>query len=139
MKSNDYINNILAIGNYHYDTLVKLVGRDVKKMRERGADDAEHVNNAFYYMLKNEMFILTGIITSFLGKGLSFDLPKSIIYGGHGGLLGHEMVHGFDNSGKAYDKDGYKFNWWTSTEETDYANRTECMVGASRDFRKYDK
>ena len=68
MKSDDYINNILAIGNYHYDTLVKLVGSDVKKLREREADDAEHVNNAFYYTLKNEMFILTGIITSFLGK-----------------------------------------------------------------------
>ena len=134
MKSNDYINNILAIGNYHYDTLVKLIGSDVKALRERGGGTDERVNNAFYYPLKNEMYILTGIITSFLGKGLSFDLPKSIIYGGHGGLLGHEMVHGFDNTGKAYDKDGYKLNWWTTTEERDYDNRTECMVGANNDL-----
>ena len=139
MKPNDYINNILAIGNYHYDTLVKLIGSDVKELRERGGDEAERVDNAYYYSEKNEMYILTGIINSFLGKGLSFDLPKSIIYGGHGGLLGHEMVHGFDNNGKAYDKDGFKFNWWTQTEERDYDNRTKCMVGVKKtSFMKYN-
>ena len=88
MKPDDYINNILAIGNYHYDTLVKLIGSDVKELRVRGGDDAERVDNAYYFFEKNEMLILTGIITSFLGKGLSFDLPKSIIYGGNGGILG---------------------------------------------------
>ena len=124
MKSNDYISNILAIGNYHYDTLVKLIGSEVKELRKRGGDNAERVNNAYYYPGLNEIYILTGIITNFLGKGLSFDLPKNIIYGGHGGLLGHEMVHGFDNDGKDYDKDGYKFNWWTTTEKRDYDNRS---------------
>ena len=55
--------------------------------------------------------------------------PRSIIYGGHGSTtLGHEMVHGFDNNGKAYDKDGFKLNWWTKKEEKDYANRTKCLV-----------
>ena len=38
------------------------------------------------------------------------------------------MVHGFDNNGKAYDKDGFKLNWWTKEEEKDYANRTKCLV-----------
>ena len=38
------------------------------------------------------------------------------------------MVHGFDNAGKAYDKDGFKLNWWTKKEEKDYANRTRCLV-----------
>ena len=86
-------------------------------------------NNAFYRPWINEMQILTGLITSFFGKGLSFELPISIIYGGHGSTtVGHEMVHGFDNNGKAYDKDGFKLNWWTKKEEKDYANRTQCLV-----------
>ena len=73
MKPNDYINNILAIGNYKYDTLVKQVDEEVKVPRERG-EEAE--NNAFYNQLSNEMMILTGLITGFFGKGLSFDLPR---------------------------------------------------------------
>ena len=122
----DYINNILAIGNYKYDSLVKQVDEDVRAPRER---KAELENNAFYSPWTNEMLILTGLITSFFGKGLSFELPISFIYGGHGSTtVGHEMVHGFDNNGKAYDKDGFKLNWWTKKEEKDYANRTQCLV-----------
>jgi len=49
-------------------------------------------------------------------------------------LLGHEMVHGFDNNGKAYDKDGFKFNWWTQNEESDYDNRTKCMAEQYNSF-----
>ena len=135
ISRDDYINNILAIGNYHFNTFAKLVGEEVQELggrdRERGGDLAERVANAFYAPTRNEMVILTGIITGFLGKGLSFELPKGIIYGGHGGLLGHEMVHGFDSSGKDYDKDGYQFKWWTKAEDKEYANRTQSLVGAS--------
>ena len=73
MSGKDYINNILAIGNYKYDSLVKQVDEEVKVPRERG-EEAE--NNAFYDQLSNEMLILTGLITGFFGKGLSFDLPR---------------------------------------------------------------
>ena len=126
MSSSDYISNILAIGNYKYDSLVKQVDEEVKVARERGEEVA---NNAFYRPSANEMQILTGLITGFFGKGLSFELPRSIIYGGHGSTtLGHEMVHGFDNNGKAFDKDGFRLNWWSKKEEEDYANRTKCMV-----------
>ena len=38
MSRKDYINNILAIGNYKYDTLVKLLGEDVKIPRRRGRE-----------------------------------------------------------------------------------------------------
>merc|ERR1719305_2056308 len=132
MNRKDYINNILAIGNYKYDTLVKQVDEEVKAPRRRGE---EVQNNAFYSPSRNEMLIKTGLITGFFGKGLSFELPQSIIYGGHGSTtLGHEMVHGFDNNGKAYDKDGFKLNWWSKKEEKDYANRTKCLSEQYRSF-----
>merc|ERR1712037_152562 len=44
-------------------------------------------------------------------------------------------VHGFDNNGKAYDKDGFKLNWWTKEEEKDYANRTKCLSEQYKSFR----
>ena len=107
---------------------MKEVGEEVKELRKRGSISEERRENAFYNPSENEMLILTGLINSFLGKGLSFKLPKSIIYGGTGVILGHEMVHGFDNHGKAYDKDGYKFNWWTKEEQRNYMSRTQCLV-----------
>ena len=51
------------------------------------------------------------------------------MYGGHGGTtVGHEMVHGFDNTGKQYDKDGFYLKWWNENEDEVYENRTECLV-----------
>ena len=51
----------------------------------------------------------------------------SLLYGGSM-LLGHEMVHGFDDRGRTYDKDGLKFNWWKPSEVTEYNKRTQCLV-----------
>merc|ERR1711971_858838 len=49
-------------------------------------------------------------------------------------LLGHEMVHGFDDRGRVYDKDGLKFNWWKPSEVTEYNKRTQCLVEQYQNF-----
>merc|ERR1712130_806008 len=60
MSSSDYISNILAIGNYKYDSLVKQEGEEVKARKSR---QEETLNNAFYSPRRNEMLIKTGLIT----------------------------------------------------------------------------
>ena len=124
MASNNYIGNILEIGNYQFDLLVKKWEEPVKE--DQPYD--EQVWNAFYSPYTNEMTILTGLIHGFFGIGLDFDIPPGLLYGGFM-LLGHEMVHGFDDSGRLYDKDGLKFNWWKPSEVTEYNKRTQCLVG----------
>ena len=123
MVSNNYIGNILEIGNYHFDSLVKKWQEPVKDV-----EDAEQEWNAYYFHLRNEMTILTGLVHGFFGIGLDFDIPAGLLYGGFR-TLGHEMVHGFDDTGRLYDKDGLRFNWWTKNEEKEYDRRTQCLVG----------
>merc|ERR1711934_237459 len=79
------------------------------------------------------MTILTGILHGFFGIGLDIDMPPGLLYGGFM-LLGHEMVHGFDDSGRLYDKDGLKFNWWKPSEVTEYNKRTQCLVEQYQNF-----
>jgi len=128
MASNNYIGNILEIGNYQFDSLVKKWEEPVKDEEE-----AEQVWNAYYFPLRNEMTILTGLIHGFFGIGLDFDIPAGLLYGGFR-TLGHEMVHGFDDNGRHFDKDGLRFDWWKPSEVTEYNKRTQCLVEQYQNF-----
>ena len=130
MASDDYIGNILEIGNYHFDSLVKKLGQPVEEDYAGGKDYVDEQEwNAYYFQTKNEIFILTGLLHGFFGLGLDFDIPAGLLYGGFR-TLGHEMVHGFDDSGRTRDKDGVQLNWWKPSEAEEYENRTQYMVKA---------
>jgi len=141
MTEDDYIENILAIGNYRFDSLVKLVDTEII---ERTGSELEW--NAYYHAERNEMKILTGLVQGFLGIGLDFNIPPALLYGGFR-TLGHEMLHGFDEKGKNFDKDGFRANWWRKNETDGYQERVQCLVdqyqtfGISfegKDYRKED-
>ena len=43
-------------------------------------------------------------------------------------VIGHEMFHGFDDSGARYDKEGMRFNWWRPKEIKIYEEWIHCLV-----------
>ena len=63
--------------------------------------------NAFYYNEINEYIIPAAqLFFPFYGRSLGWN------YGGLGSIIGHEMVHAFDENGKEYDKYGLDKKWW---------------------------
>ena len=55
------------------------------------------------------------------------NLP-ALNYGATGTVIGHELTHALDSSGRYYDKTGSFRSWWTKNATEAYANRTECFV-----------
>ena len=49
-------------------------------------------------------------------------------YGSMGSVMGHELAHGFDNSGREYDKNGLLNQWWDQQTIDDFTKASECMV-----------
>ena len=43
-------------------------------------------------------------------------------------MIGHEIIHGFDTSGKQYDSLGNLVNWWKPKTEEKFKKRAQCMV-----------
>ena len=117
MTEDDYIENILAIGNYRFDSLVKLLDIEIQ---ERTGSELEC--NAYYRKERNDVKILTGLVQGFLGIGLDFNIPPALLYGDFR-RLGHEMFHSFDWKGKNFDEDGFRANWWRKTETGRYEER----------------
>jgi len=45
-----------------------------------------------------------------------------------GAIVGHELVHGFDNNGRLYDGEGVLRQWWTNESIARFDNRSQCIV-----------
>jgi putative endopeptidase len=69
--------------------------------------------NAYYNPLGNEIVFPAAILQPpfFDPQG-----DMAINYGGIGGTIGHELTHGFDDSGRRYDATGKLTDWWTAED-----------------------
>jgi putative endopeptidase len=81
--------------------------------------------NAYYSPTMNEIVFPAAIL-----QAPFFD-PKAddaCNYGGIGMVIGHEMTHGFDDSGSQYDAQGNLKNWWQDSDRAAYKSRTDLVV-----------
>jgi len=49
-------------------------------------------------------------------------------FGAIGGVIGHEIGHGFDDQGSQYDGDGRLTNWWTDEDRAAFEQRTAALI-----------
>jgi putative endopeptidase len=71
------------------------------------------VVNAYYSPTRNEIVFPAGIL-----QPPFFDpnADMAINYGGIGGVIGHELTHGFDDQGRKSDGHGVLTDWWRSAD-----------------------
>jgi endothelin-converting enzyme/putative endopeptidase len=48
----------------------------------------------------------------------NYQADEAVNYGGIGAVIGHEISHGFDDSGARYNADGNLIDWWTEGDLT---------------------
>ncbi|XP_076034148.1 neprilysin-1-like isoform X2 [Oratosquilla oratoria] len=83
------------------------------------------VVNAFYIPLYNSITILAGILQP---PFYAHNSLAAMTYGGIGVIIGHEMTHGFDNTGRQFDKHGNLVQWWSDETVEAYEKRSKCFV-----------
>ncbi|KAK8785513.1 hypothetical protein V5799_008122 [Amblyomma americanum] len=54
-------------------------------------------------------------------------LPRSLNFGAIGMVVGHEMTHGFDDSGSQFDAEGALQEWWTNSTRTHFEKKAKCF------------
>ena len=124
ISGQDYIGNILAIGNYHWRTQINSFYEEMKIY----IYGEENQNNAFYAPTMNNVIIKTGLINGIFDLGFSLGFPPSLLYGGFvASTLGHELTHGFDTTGRKYGANGNRLDWWETSDDEEFMNRTECL------------
>ena len=51
-----------------------------------------------------------------------------IYYWAIGGVIGHEITHGFDDSGSRFDAAGNLKMWWTAEDRKKFEERAACVI-----------
>ena len=52
----------------------------------------------------------------------------AVKYGGIGMVIGHELIHGFDDQGRKFDAQGNLRDWWQPADATAYEQRGACIA-----------
>jgi endothelin-converting enzyme/putative endopeptidase len=81
--------------------------------------------NANYDPQMNEINFPAGVLQPPAFDPKMDDAPN---YGNTGGTIGHELTHGFDDSGRRFDARGDLRDWWTEADAREFERRSECLV-----------
>lgn len=81
--------------------------------------------NAYYNPSNNEIVFPAAIL-----QPPFFDYRADLAsnFGGIGAVIGHEITHGFDQSGSQYDADGNLVDWWTPEDKAHFQDLTAKVV-----------
>ena len=81
--------------------------------------------NAYYNPTTNEICFPAAILQP---PFFDPEADDAVNYGGIGGVIGHEMSHGFDDQGAQFDKTGNQHNWWTPADKQNFDKRTKVLA-----------
>jgi putative endopeptidase len=81
--------------------------------------------NAFYNPSMNDINFPAGILQKPLYDPAATDAEN---YGHVGGVVGHELTHGFDDEGRRFDGNGNLRDWWTAEDGKKFEEKAQCTV-----------
>lgn len=114
ISRDSFVQNLRNAGAWNYNDMVSQLGKPVDKKRFGMTPPTV---NAYYSPVNNEIVFPAGILQY---PFFHPDADDAFNYGAIGAVIGHEISHGFDDSGSQYDKDGSLRNWWTPDDQAKF-------------------
>jgi predicted metalloendopeptidase len=122
IRRQSYVLNVFAGQTFEMKRHLARIGKPV--------DPAEwgmspQTVNAYYSPNRNEVVFPAGILQPpFFFR----NADDAVNYGGIGAVIGHEMTHGFDDSGRHFDARGNLRDWWTAEDAKRFLERGRKIV-----------
>ncbi len=117
-----YIGNVMAANAFNYKWNLGKIGKPVDKT-EWGM--TPQTVNAYYNPLQNEIVFPAAILQPPFFDAKADDAYN---YGGIGAVIGHEMIHGYDDQGSRFGPGGNFENWWTDADSSGFKALTNKLV-----------
>jgi putative endopeptidase len=116
-----FFQNLRNAAKWNYLDMISQLGKPVDKTRFGMTPPTV---NAYYNPVNNEIVFPAGILQY---PFFHAEADDAFNYGAIGAVIGHEISHGFDDSGSQYDKDGTLRNWWTDEDRTKFNARAKQL------------
>lgn len=121
--------NRMNIRKWLYEYNLNKIGKPVDRT-EWGM--SPQTVNAYFNSSNNEIVFPAAILQS---PFYDFRADAAVNFGGIGAVIGHEVSHGFDDSGSQYDGEGNLVNWWTEEDHTKFKAAGKALA---EQYSKYE-
>jgi putative endopeptidase len=122
IERGDLHGNVIRAAEFEYWRQVDKLGKPVDRTEWNMTPQTV---NAYYNPTKNEIVFPAAILQPPFFDAKADD---AVNYGGIGGVIGHELSHGFDDRGSQYDADGNLHDWFTKEDHDKFAAKTKALV-----------
>lgn len=118
----DYFRNVDAATQFEAKRLYAKIGKPVDRSEW---EMTPQTVNAYYNPLQNEIvFPAAQLLPPYFDE----NMDDAVNYGGIGSVIGHELLHGFDDQGSQFDAKGNLANWWNDKDKAQFEARTKKLV-----------
>ncbi len=116
-----WLSNVGQASSFEFERWVAKIGKPVDRAEWTMTPPTI---NAYYDPQLNTINFPAGIL-----QPPFFDSTKddSVNYGAIGMVIGHEIIHGFDDQGRKFDAQGNLRDWWTAEDAKQYDERGKCI------------
>jgi len=127
-----YIANLMAANAFNYRFNLAKIGQPVDKTEWQMSPQTV---NAYYNPLANEIVFPAAILQP---PFFDANADDALNYGGIGAVIGHEMIHGYDDQGSRFGPSGNFENWWSDKDKTGFEERTGKLVAQFDGYESID-
>ncbi len=132
IEADDLFGNLERSASAEYDRQLQRQGGPIDRS-EWGM--TPQTVNAYYNPPLNEIVFPAAILQP---PFFDMEADDAVNYGAIGNAIGHEIGHGFDDTGSTFDGDGVLRNWWTDEDRAEFERRTSKLVQQYSAFRPFE-
>jgi predicted metalloendopeptidase len=128
----DLVGNVKRATAFEYQRNVNKLDRPVDKSEWLMTPQTV---NAYYLPMWNEIVFPASILQP---PYFNMAAEDAVNYGAIGAVIGHEIGHGFDDSGRRFDGDGNLRDWWTEEDNTRFIERKDKLAAQYSSYEVID-
>ena len=128
----DLVGNVKRANAFEYQRNLAKLDRPVDKSEWLMTPQTV---NAYYLPMWNEIVFPASILQP---PYFNMDAEDAVNYGAIGAVIGHEIGHGFDDSGRRFDGDGNLRDWWTEEDNSRFLERKDKLAAQYNGYEVID-